>query len=510
MAVQGITMPAPYGGLDLVSPIDQMEPFRALELINIIPESSAPVLRKGYQEFADTLEGVTVQTVATMPLVNGDFELIVSADDKVFKVNSSGVLTDLGITITNSAWQTEVYSNRLYMANGSDTVKVYNSLTGTIADCTYTGVNKDDLINVSSYKNRVYFVEKESANLWYGKVNTVGSNSVTLEDLSFAFTKGGFLVFGGSYTNQTAQTSADLFLAVSSEGEVLAYAGDDPTNWSIVARYFIGKPLGYRAFIRVNQDVWILTEQGIVPVGALFQADPEQANQTVSRLVNPLISAAAQTLSFSPRWQGSFFPAGRRVYVQVPYSNSKAYLLVFSLSTGAWTKFHQDDDGDCLSLAIANGNPYYGSANGKVFQAEHEYADNSQPINWKIETAFSFYGTRGNYKAFKDVRPLLKTIRGTGLKVGLSTDFKRIAPFETITTSSGGTYTHWSAAGSVAGDPGFTPWGSNWSSSVDYIYDRFATKGQGHCASITLAGEYKDKPLDLFGFEIRFDVGGQV
>ena len=39
---------------------------------------------------------------------------------------------------------------------------------------------------------------------------------------------------------------------------------------------------------------------------------------------------------------------------------------------------------------------------------------------------------------------------------------------------------------------------------------RFAAKGQGHCASVTIAGNYKDKSLELFGLEVRFDVGGQV
>ena len=54
MPVQGITMPAPYGGLDLTSPIDNTEPFRALDLINIMPDASAPFLRKGYQQFVNT------------------------------------------------------------------------------------------------------------------------------------------------------------------------------------------------------------------------------------------------------------------------------------------------------------------------------------------------------------------------------------------------------------------------------------------------------------------------
>lgn len=509
MAVQGITMPAPYGGLDLVSPIDNMEPFYALDLINILPTSNAPKLRNGYVEFQDTSNANPVGMLKAMPLQNGTSKLIATIGTKVYAIDSSAV-TDTGATLTESNCNADIFGNRMFICNGADTVQVYNGATGTIANCTFTGVTLADLINVSSYKNRLYFVEKDSASIWYGGVNAVGSSALTEEDLSFVMRKGGFLVFAGSISNQAGTTAQDLFVAVTSEGEVLAYAGDDPTNWQLVLQAHIGKPLGYKAFIRVNQDLWIITLQGIVPLSALLKTDPESAVETVSRRINPLISQSAKTLSFSNRWQGVFHPQGRRVYLQVPYSGLKTYLLVYSIDNGAWTKFVQNEAGDCLSITVADGKPYYGSVSGIIYEADQGYADNGQPISWRIETPFSFYGSRGNYKTFKEVRPLLKTVPGIGFSLGFSTDFRRLPISETVTTSSTGNYTSWSVAGTTSGITGFTPWGSKWSTTTVYVYDRFATKGQGHCASLTLSGSYKDKSLELFGFEVRFDVGGQV
>jgi len=509
MAVQGVTMPGPYGGLDLVSPIDNMEPFYALDLINVLPVGNASVLRKGYVQFQDTSNANPVRTLQAMPLPNGSYKLIAAVDTKIYAIDS-GAVTDTGATITDSNCQTEIFNNKMFICNGADTVQVYDGATGTIANSTFTGVTLADLINVSSYKNRLYFIEKDTASFWYGGTNTVGSSALTQEDLSYVLRLGGFLVFAGSYTRQTSSASQDLFLVVTSEGEVLCYNGDDPTNWEIVARFYIGKPLGYRAFIPINQDVWILTEQGIVPVSAMFQADPQVAVETVSRRINPLISAAAEGLPFSNRWQGVFYPQGRRVYVQVPYSGLKTYLLVYSIDSNGWTKFQQHDDGDCLSITIANKKPYYGSDLGVIYEAENGYNDKGEEVEWKTEMPFSFYGSRGNYKAFKDIRPLVKTVRGTGFTIGLSTDFRRISPYETVTTSTGGFYTPWSKVGTTTGQIGFTPWGSRWSTGTDYIYDRFAAKGQGHCASITMSGNYKDKSLEIYGFEVRFDVGGQV
>ncbi|NDD84576.1 hypothetical protein EBZ38_09955, partial [bacterium] len=58
--------------------------------------------------------------------------------------------------------------------------------------------------------------------------------------------------------------------------------------------------------------------------------------------------------------------------------------------------------------------------------------------------------------------------------------------------------------------PWGSPWGSPWSSGVEYTYDRFATKGQGHSASIRFGGSLKDSTMQILGFEIRYDMGGQV
>ena len=509
MAVQGVTMPAPYGGLDLVSPIDNMEAFYALDLVNILPTSNAPRLRNGYVEFQDTSNANPVGMLKAMPLLNGTTKLIATIDTKIYAIDS-GAVTDTGATISNSNCNSEIFNNKMFICNGADTVKVYDGVAGTVANSTFTGVTLADLINVSSYKNRLYFIEKDSASIWYGGVNAVGSSALTEEDLSYVMRNGGFLVFAGSITNQTAQTAQDLFVAVTSEGEVLAYAGDDPTNWVIVSRFYIGKPLGYKAFIRVNNDVWIITLQGIVPLSALFQSTAEQAVETVSRRINPLISQAAKALPFSARWQGVFHPQGRRVYLQVPYSNIKTYLLVYSLDNGAWTKFVQNDGGDCLSITVADGSPFYGSHNGIIYEADQGYSDAGNPIEWKIETSFSFYGSRGNFKTFKDIRPLVKTVPGIGFTIGLSTDFRRRPATETVTTSATGTYTTWSVAGSTSGITGFTPWGSKWSTDVVYVYDRFAVKGQGHSASLVMQGNYENKSLEMYGVEVRFDIGGQV
>lgn len=318
--------------------------------------------------------------------------------------------------------------------------------------------------------------------------------------------RGGYLLFTGSYsTTQRNLSSQDLFMAVSSEGELVFYSGTSPddTAWSLVAHFIIGKPLGPKAFIRINQDIWIITQQGIIPVSSLFEADPEQAVNLISLKINPLISQYATTVALSELWTGFFWPAGRRVYINLPQTTGTSSLLVYAIDTKSWTQFDLYSQEHAVTSCKYNDLPFYGSNTGVVWKGETGYADavisgSGQSIPFSGRSAFSFYGSRGNYKAFKDIRPLLKGRRGITLNLGLDTDFKRQSTVTTITTAPG-VYTPWGS-----------PWGSPWSSEVEYTFDRFAAAGQGHCAAIRFGGSIKNSPLQLLGFEIRYDLGGQV
>lgn len=511
MAFQGFTMSPPYGGLDLVSPIDNMEPAFALDLVNVFPGNGAPTVRLGYTQFANV--GVASPIKFVSPLIKADATqlLIAATDTKLYSITTAGVVTDVTgtTTPTSGEWQSIVYNNRIYLCNGSDNVQVWDGTTATFSDVTFTGVSLANLNNVTAYKERLYFVEENTGKVWYGGLQVTGTGgtpALTSFDFSYVFTRGGYLVGIGSFSNTTSTTSQDYFWACSSEGEIVFYNGvyaGDPTTWAIVARYVIGRPLGRRAFVRLNNDIWVITEQGIVPLSGLFQSDPEQALNIVSSKVNPIISEAASLFPFDHQWAGFFWPQGRRVYISIPTSGAGGYFLVYSIDTKGWTKFQLFDDQHALASCLYNKLPFYASSAGIVWQGETGQADavtatDSQSIAFSGRTAFSFYGSRSNYKAFKDIRPILRTRRGVSMNIGLDTDFKQGTAVTSVTSPTS-TYTPWGSA-----------WGSPWSSGVEYTFDRYATKGQGHCAAIRFGGSLKNTSMQILGFEIRYDMGGQV
>lgn len=503
-------MPPPYGGLDLVSPIDNTDPSFALELVNIFPGAGAPTVRLGYKQFANSGSTSPIKWVDTLNLASGSSVLLASNDSKIYSVTSGAVVTDItGATVTSSEWQSTTYNNRIYMCNGVDKARYWDGSAATTADLTFTGLALTSMIGVHPHKERLYFIEKNSSKIWYGGLQVTGTGgapALTSFDLSYVFPRGGYLVGIGSYSNSANVAVQDYFWACSSEGDIVFYTGSyagDPATWGLVARYFIGKPLGRRAFVKVNNDVWIITEQGIVPISGLFQADPEAALDIVSKRVNPLISDAASAIPFDHQWSGFFWPQGRRVYISIPVNGISCYFLVYSIDTKGWAQFKLFSDEHCLASCVFQRLPFYASATGIIWQGETGQADaltatTSEAISYSGRTAFSFYGSRSNYKAFKDIRPILKTKRGIAINVGLDVDFKREAVIPTI-ASPAGVYTPWGSA-----------WGSAWSSEEQYVFDRYAVKGQGHCAAVRFGGSIKNASMQILGFEVRYDMGGQV
>jgi len=551
MSYQGYTMPPPSGGLDLVTPIDNMEPQTALELTNIFPGAGAPTVRLGYTTF--TTSGATIPTTPIRfmheyPLKGGTTQLIAGTDAKLYSISSLGVVTDItraAGAYSAGSWNKELFAGNIYLCNGTDAPQVYTG-TGVAIDIYASGVTGGltTLAQVASYRERLYFAQKNTCLMWYhtgaGSIRdtfaTGPSVGLGSYDFSYIFRRGGFLSFIGSYTNTKGVSTQDLFMAVSSEGEVVLYSGASPddTAWTLVAHFIIGKPLGRKAFVRVNQDVWIITQQGIIPVSALFETDPEQALNIVSLRVNPLITQYATQSSSEELWGGFFWPQGRRVYITLPDSASSATLLVYSLDTKAWTQFVLFNGEHAVASCKYLNLPFYGSNTGAIYQGETGYADavtstTSQSITFSCRTAFSFYGARGNYKAFKDIRPLLKGKRGVTLNLGLDTDFKRQAVLTQVTTPAS-TFTAWGARWGSNGAartafiyPGDVPpvapspatitvssYFQPWSADVEYIYDRYAIAGQGHSAAIRVGGSVKNSSLQFLGFEIRYDLGGQV
>lgn len=500
----GYSMPAPVSGLNYSDPIDQMAPGYALTLENVVPNGLNCAIRKGHTFLNGVNSGAsTVYTLCGIANADSTYQVLaaVSPSNTLYRV-TAGTMSSIGGPYTSAVFNADTFAFRTYLCNGFDDVQVVT--TGAAAASDFTGAVLADLINVSSYKERVYFVEKNSLKIWYGNTQATGASALSSYDFQFAMKSGGFLVSAGSFSNNYADSTQDLFYALSSEGEILFYNGSSPadvtTPWGLVKRAKIGRPLGYRAFVAVENDIWILTDQGIVPITALFASEPSVALETVGEKVNPFIAQYAGLTPFSHLWSGSYFSKERKVYIAVPTSSSTSVLLVYNIVGNAWTTYTFYQDRLALKVMSIAGQLFYAGVSGNVYNGETGYYDYinatvTNPTRFFGRGAFSFFGQRGLWKAYRDIRPLIKTIRAANLSLGIDTDFKQTNSTSLISTGLSN-YTPWGS-----------PWGSPWSSGIEYIYDRHAVKGQGYSAAIKFAGSLNNVPLELNGFDVRYTQG---
>jgi hypothetical protein len=505
--VQPYTLSAFPRGVDKVSPIDMFPELSARDLVNWYHDGSKLVLRGGISPFAAPHSGSTIKTLANMSLADGTEELVVAVNSKVSVEN--GTLTEdiTGPTSpTSDEWQTAFYNGHLFMVNGADTAQKYDG-SGNLTDVGFTGVSLSTLINVFVHNERVYFIPKNSRSIWYSPPKAAGGTGVLVEaPFAQSLTKGGYLVCGGSMNSGSGNLPQDLMWVLSSRGELLVYQGRWPgdSTFKIVKRFLIGKPLGYRSYLHLEDDVWFITSMGIVSGVQLFNGTVQSAIDARGRGVNPFIRAAAKRIPFSYMYSGTFWQNGNRAYIWYPVSGSDTRALVCNLETYAWSQYQYAVPGAAHCGEVKDDKLYVGGSSGKVYLAEQNYNDDGLAIQSLIRGGFNFFKNRGNFKVFKDIRPLFKVSDGgnVNVEVGLDTDLIDSIEYRSISTTTGsGEDTDWNE----------DDWDdASWSSEDEYITKRQGFPGQGHSGALRIRATSINSSIEFSAFEVRFEVGSQV
>jgi hypothetical protein len=126
--------------------------------------------------------------------------------------------------------------------------------------------NGGNLVYVCKYRNRWFFIEKNSMNAWYLPLNAVGGQ-LSMIPLSGAATKGGKLFFCTTWSIDAGDGIDDKLIFCTTLGELLVFTGGDPSsaaNWRQEGRYEVSPPMGMNAHLAVGGDLLIATVDGIV------------------------------------------------------------------------------------------------------------------------------------------------------------------------------------------------------------------------------------------------------
>lgn len=264
----------------------------------------------------------------------------------------------------------------------------------------FTGIDTSKLSYVWAYKNRLWFIEKDTMNIWYLPVDQI-TGAATLLPMGGIFNLGGTLQFGQSWSLDSGASGglSEQNTFFTTEGEVAVFQGDNPasaTTWSKVGVYRIGRPRGPNAWIRAGGDLLIATDIGFIALTQAVQRDyAALAPASVSYPIETEWNAAV-ALRNEEHWNCITWPERQMVVVALPTINEQPEAMyVTNARTGAWANF-TGWSGTCLE--VFQGRMFYGSQNGKIIEAYITGRDQGKPFTATYIPLFEQMGSAGTIK----------------------------------------------------------------------------------------------------------------
>jgi len=397
-----------------------------------------------------TLSGVSASLVefVTSPNVRTLFayqagttnRLFAACDGQIFNVSVSGSPT-AAYTVQSGYWSTARYTSTdgtsyVRGVNGVDTPFVYDGTSFTTSPALTFGVGvtttPEDLSYTWGFKNRFFFLEKNTLDVWYLPVGNIGGE-LTVFSMGGIFPLGGTLVFGATWSMENGDGLSSMCIFATSNGEVAVYQGDNPADvdsWSKVGVYRIGKPLGPNSFIQRGGDIVVATDIGFIALSQALQKDaPSLSPSALSSPIEDEWNTYVGT-RFEKTWAAKVWTEGQTVAIALPtLSGQVPTWLVANARTGRWGRYTGWDAG-CLE--VFNGGLYFGSPNGKVYEANAGGSDDGLPYVGVWVPTFDQLNKPGN-KTVHMARPVLRSRADVNERVSVHSDFSvRLPPSPSV------------------------------------------------------------------------------
>jgi len=359
-----------------------------------------------------------------------------------------------------------------------------------------TGVDPHLFIQGVSFKQRLYFVEKDSFRCWYLPVNSIGGAAQSLE-FGGMFKLGGALMAVATWSVDNAAGIQEYFVAISTLGEVVVYQGFDPTsaaNWSIAYHFRIGRPIGRRCYAKLGSDLVFITADGAFPLSKGLLTDRYQTDQALSAKIQNLINADVQAFNANFGWQIILYPIGNKVIVNVPqFEDNISYQYVMNTITRSWTKF---TGWNAYCWELYNDQIFFGTLN-TVYQADVGYSDAGNAIPCEALQAFNYFGA-SQQKFFTMMRPVLFGTTGLSPACLMNVDFDTTTAPQVTSVTNGG-FTLWGS-----------PWGSPWTTPNSTVRGWHNASGLGYAGAPHIAMSVMGTVCKWQSTDVVYQQGGTL
>jgi hypothetical protein len=452
-----------------------MDQEDAVILDNIFPKQSECVTRGGSEQHCNTTySSSAVQTLAeyksgtTRKLLAGVNGRLVDVTTNTPSVVGSG--------FTSNIWKWVVFGGKIFLVNGADAPQDWDGTTLTSTAWTGSGLTITNLSDVCVFKERMFFIEKNTQSFWYASATKVVTGALTKFDLRYVGNFGGTLVGMGTITQDGGAGADDLLALFFSSGEVVIYSGSDPgdaTDFAIAGRFSIGAPVSASP-VQFGSDLIVIINGAYVPLSKILsfgRSNPSTLD--LSDKISGEVAKLTALYSGNTGWQVILFPKGRKLVFNVPLSTTSYVQHVMNIDTQAWCRF---TGWNYPCFGLFNDNLYAGTVNGRVVRVDTGFSDEGVPIAAEFQTAWNYFGDRGRQKQFNMVNVIMTGAVDPSATMVTGVDFDIEVPSETITMED---------LGSLGAEWNTAIWDEAvWSGQVKVLKGWNGTNGLGYCFSL--------------------------
>jgi hypothetical protein len=389
---------------------------------------------------ATTSTGATISTITH-----------VGAVATVTTSTAHGLVTGNQVTVTgatpsdyNGTFKITVTGSTTFTYTMATTPASNATVVGTYTPLGITGVNSNTFINVNVYKKRLWFTQENTMKVWYLPVDSIGGAAASI-DFGSISRSGGYLQAMGTWTLDAGQGVDDYAAFVTSMGEVIVYAGFDPTdpnNWALRGVWQLGQTFNRRCFFKWSGDLLLLTQDGLVPLASALQSSRLDPRVNLTDKIFFAVSEAASAFSSYFGWQINYLAEANMLILNIPTASGWQQFVMHTI-TKSWANF----TGINASCFEVNNDRMYFGANGFVGKYYDTLADDGTNITGYVQQAYSYFNTRGQLKRFTMVRPIFLTDNGVpNISAGVNIDFDVQNQLGTVTFNPPVNTNNWGSA----------------------------------------------------------------
>lgn len=388
----------------------------------------------------------------------------------------------------------------------------YYVFNGTIWSVgTFSGTPKPlavNLVHVTEWNARIWFVEKNSARAWFLDPLAIGGD-ITPLDVGSRFKLGGHLVQNTTWTVDAGDGMDDKFVQISAAGDVLIWTGVNPktaADMVLVGRWLVGSvPEGRRVMSDWGGDVMILSASGVIAVSTLLEGRSNLGGDAyVSRNVNQYVRSEMQNSLDEFGWSMLQVPLQGITIMSVPLiaaQSSRAPIqFVMENATSAWSMFR---DLDMVCQTTEGSNYLFGTNDGRIMWLTGT-VDNvalggteGDAIVFSLLTHYSGMDNPGRWKRPQFIRPYWIGAAPPAYLTRFRFDFDITEllqnPAYVNVDASLWDSSIWDA--------------SVWAGNAQAYLKTAGAKGMGRHAAVAIRGSSTNE-LTYIGADIMFDVGG--